>query len=253
MTEHQGEDNSSAPELLFRRADERGRTRLGWLDSKHSFSFGQYQDVRFQQFGPLRVINDDIVAPGGGFGEHGHADMEILTWVLSGTLKHGDSLGNLRDLSPGELQVMTAGAGIRHSELNASQSEPVHFLQVWLLPREKGLKPSYKQVEFEAAGRENQWQQIASGGTLPSSVDTNRSGMPIAADAEVFVADLSPGQNLRWQILNRRKSYLHLIAGEVGIDHHAMRSGDAAMITSPGMLELTAMSQSSAMLFDMPI
>lgn len=180
-----------AANVTVRPGNQRGVTNIGWLHSRHSFSFGRYFDPSNVGYRALRVINDDVVAPGGGFGEHGHDNMEILTWVLDGALRHGDSLGHMQRLTPGEPQVMTAGAGIRHSEMNDSRQEPVHFLQVWIEPATTDAKPRYEQRAFDASGRANRWQTLATG-----RAGDEAGGVAIDQDAAVRVADLAAGAEL---------------------------------------------------------
>jgi len=216
----------------IRRAEARGRTEIGWLHSQHSFSFGQYQDPERMGYRALRVINDDIVEPGQGFGEHGHRDMEIVTWVLSGGLKHGDSLGNMQVLSPGELQAMTAGTGIQHSEFNASDTERVHFLQVWLLPRERGVQPRYLQDEFDAAGRANQWQALAT-------------------DATLRVADLAAGKSIDVDVAEGKHAYVHVVTGNVDVAGKSLQAGDALVTDQSGQLTFTASGDAQLLWFEL--
>lgn len=234
-------------ELTTIRADDRGRTRLGWLDSAHSFSFGRYIDRSRMGFRSLRVINDDVIAPGGGFGEHPHADMEILTWVLDGALRHGDSLANSEVLVPGELQRMTAGRGIRHSEFNASDTEPAHLLQIWIEPGTAGLEPAYGQRAFPAAGRADRWQLLAAGGSRVGDADALR----IHQDASLCVADLGAGASLPFEVDAGRYGYLHIATGSVTIDGRAYAAGDAVSFAGPGALTLIGQESSQVLAFDL--
>lgn len=233
------------------RADERGQTRLGWLNSAHSFSFGRYLDPERMGYRALRVINDDVVAPGGGFGEHPHADMEIITWVLSGALRHGDSLENSRQLRPGEVQVMSAGSGIRHSEFNASDTEPAHFVQVWIEPAERGGTPRYDQATIDRDARRNRFTPIASG----RADDIAAGTLPIRQDAAVWVADVDGRAALSYTVAEGRHVYLHLATGEVevgfGADGTTLSAGDAVTIESPGTIKLVGVEPSQVMLFDL--
>jgi redox-sensitive bicupin YhaK (pirin superfamily) len=173
--------------VTIRKNTERGRTEIDWLDSRHTFSFGEYYDPKHMGFRALRLINDDRVAPGGGFGTHGHRDMEIITMVLDGALEHKDSLGNGSVIRPGDVQRMTASAGIRHSEFNHSQEEPVHFLQIWILPERNGLQPGYEQKAFAANGTHGSWRTVVA----PEARD---GALTIHQDASLAVASLSRGE-----------------------------------------------------------
>jgi len=232
--------------LQTRPADQRGQTEIGWLHSRHSFSFGGYQDPQRMNFRALRVLNDDVVEPGQGFGEHPHRDMEIITWVLDGALKHGDSLGNMQTLAPGELQAMTAGTGIRHSEFNASDTQPVHLLQVWLMPRKQGAKPRYLQREYEAQGRFNQWQTIAADERL------NLGGpLPLDTDVVVRVADVQAGQSITLDNPEGRAAYLHVATGATQVHGQPLVAGDALTLETTGTLEFTAQADSQLLWFDL--
>ncbi|MEO0588548.1 MAG: pirin family protein, partial [Planctomycetota bacterium] len=208
------EQATDHPAVRVRPADARFPTEIGWLHSKHSFSFGQHQHPGNVGYRSLRVLNDDVVEPGQGFGEHPHRDMEILTWVLDGALKHGDSMGNLKELAPGELQAMTAGTGVRHSEFNASATGTVHFLQVWIEPRAAGAEPRYLQQSFDAAGRANRWQTLAIDDTRHADAP---SAMPIAQDAELSVADVAEGATVEATVPAGRHGYLHLATGRATV------------------------------------
>ena len=232
-----------APPSL-RRAADRGTTRLDWLDSRHSFSFGEYFDPQHMGFRALRVINDDVVAPGGGFGEHPHRDMEILTWVLEGALRHRDSLGHGGVIHPGELQAMTAGSGIRHSEMNDSASEPVHLLQIWIVPARRALIPAYAQRAFSAEGRRNRWQAVASGGGEEGALKINQ-------DAALHLADLGPGAAISRDVPASRHGYLHVAYGSISIEGHDLKSGDALMIDGPAALSIRAQAPSQLLCFDL--
>jgi hypothetical protein len=209
--------------LTIRRAGERGVTRLGWLDSRHTFSFGDYLDPRHTQFRGLRVINDDRVAPGRGFGTHPHRDMEIATYVLSGELAHTDSLGHTRTLKPGEWQAMTAGTGVRHSEFNPSHTDPVHFLQVWLLPRAKGLPPAYDQKAFPVAERLGRWRSAL-------SPDGRDGSLVINTDAVVSQATVRPGDRLGYEFAHGRAGWLHVATGSASVNGLALEAGDGLAI-----------------------
>src|SRR5262245_61423447 len=195
----------------IRKSADRGHFNHGWLDTYHTFSFSDYYDAAHMGFRSLRVINEDRVAPGSGFGMHGHRDMEIVTCVLSGALEHKDSLGHGEVLRPGEFQRMTAGTGIRHSEFNPSASQPVHLYQIWLLPRAKGLTPSYEQKQFDSAGCNGQWQLVAS----PDGAD---GSLTIEQDARVFLAHLAPAAQLRYDLAAGRHAWLQILRGSLRLN-----------------------------------
>ncbi|MFI4862484.1 MAG: pirin family protein [Phycisphaerales bacterium JB063] len=240
-------NKTAVPSFTVVRADERGRTRLGWLDSAHSFSFGRYIDRGRMGFRALRVINDDVVAPGGGFGEHPHADMEIMTWMLSGSLRHGDSLDNSEVLVPGELQRMTAGSGIRHSEFNASSTEPAHLLQVWIESSERGLPPAYGQRPFPAEGRRGRWQTLATG--RPGDLDGE--AFSIAQDASMRVADVDASSSLPLSVEPGRYAYVHVATGSATLDGVALEAGDAAQVAGPAELTLAGAPGAQVLAFDL--
>lgn len=241
----------TAPQLTIRPGDERGRTMLPWLDSRHSFSFGQYYDPGNVRFRSLRVINDDIIAPGGGFDEHGHDNMEILTWVLDGALKHGDSLGHMRELRHGELQAMSAGSGIRHSEFNASRKDPVRLLQIWLTPSQRDVEPRYLQEAFDPAGRRNQWQTVASGRGKAHESSGDDAPLPIHQDAELRIAELDAGAAVEVTLDADRHAYLHVGRGGVTLGDESLRGGDAATLAGPASLTLRANAAAEVLLFDL--
>ena len=230
--------------MTRRPADSRGTTHIGWLHSRHSFSFGRYHDPANMGYRALRVLNDDIVAPGAGFGEHSHDNMEILTWVLDGVLKHGDSLGNMQELRHGALQVMSAGAGITHRELNGSDTEPVHFLQMWIEPAKPNIEPRYLQETFDPAGRKNQWQPLASG-------HSTHGALPIEQDAEIRITDLDAGQTLTAEVPSGRHAYLHLATGEATINNHPLQPGDAITVAGPAELTIHTTTNAEILWFDL--
>lgn len=214
---------------VLRPRTERGYFDHGWLQTYHTFSFGHYFDRNWEQFRALRVMNEDVVAPGQGFGMHGHRDMEILTWVLSGALEHRDSLGHGEILRPGEMQWMSAGSGIRHSEFNPSTAEPVHLYQIWLLPDRTGHTPAYAQKGFDREGRHNQWQVLA-------SADGRENSLTIRQNATVSVAELEAGAHLTAVLQSGRYGWLQVLKGEVELVEPAisLEAGDGV-----GLLELT--------------
>jgi len=232
---------------IFRHAGERGRTQIDWLDSWHTFSFGDYVDPHFHNFGHLRVINDDIVAPAGGFATHGHKDMEIITIVLEGKLAHKDSLGNGSTITPGEVQRMSAGTGILHSEFNPSQADPVHLLQIWITPNQKNVTPSYEQTTFDLNQARNQWQLLA-------SESGDQGSVTIHQDAQLFQAFIPSGDTLTYDLPVGRQAWLHVIEGPVqlnNMDNSPLNAGDAVGITETGTLRLTANESSHVLLFNL--
>lgn len=230
--------------ITLRPAGARGHFDFGWLDTRHTFSFGEYFDPDHQQFHALRVLNEDQVQPGKGFGTHGHRDMEILTWVLSGALEHRDSLGTHGVIRPGEAQVMSAGTGIRHSEFNASAVEPVHFLQIWLLPDRQGLTPRYDQVAFPETDLQNRLRLIA-------SPDGAEGSVKLFQDVKVFAARLEAGREVQASLPPGRAGFLHVAKGSVTLNGTAMNAGDAARIEGEPALALAAGSPSEILFFDL--
>lgn len=226
------------------RGVDRGQTEMGWLHGRHSFSFGQYYNPQRLGYRSLRVLNDDVVEPGGGFGEHGHSNMEIITWILAGELTHADSTGNRELLRPGEVQVMTAGRGIRHSEMNGSRERQVHFLQIWIEPQAQGLEPAYGQRAFEQSRRANQWQLLVSS-------DGADESMRIHQDARLQVADLNGEIKLGLSIGTNRYGYLHMATGSVKVGDELLVAGDALPFSGPATLELEAEQDSQVLLFDL--
>jgi len=230
--------------LQIRRAAERGHFDHGWLDTFHTFSFGDYYDPNFVQFRALRVMNEDRVAPGQGFGMHGHRDMEIVTYVLSGALQHKDSLGNGSVLRPGELQRMTAGTGIRHSEFNPSTAEPVHLYQIWLLPERAGLTPGYEQQPFAASGRQNQWQLVA-------APDAAAGALKINQDARLYLAELAAGTSLSQAIAAERYGWLQVLRGSVQLAGERLSAGDGVALSDERSLTITGHDAAEVLFFDL--
>jgi redox-sensitive bicupin YhaK (pirin superfamily) len=232
--------------LTMRRADERGVAQLGWLDSRHTFSFGDYYDPRHMGFGPLRVINEDRVRPGAGFGTHGHRDMEIISYVLDGELAHKDSLGTGSVIRPGDIQVMSAGTGIRHSEFNHSSERPVHFLQIWLLPGREGLTPRYDQKEFSADDKRGRLRLVA-------SRDGREGSLLIHQDADVFAALLAAGETVAHALAAGRKAWLQVVRGTVEVNGQSAQAGDGIALENETTLAVTARADGSEILvFDLP-
>lgn len=230
--------------LTVRRADERGTFDHGWLQTAHTFSFGDYFDPKWTQFRALRVMNEDIVAPGQGFGMHGHRDMEIITVVLSGTLSHRDSLGHEAALRPGEVQYMSAGSGIRHSEFNPSAKEPVHLYQIWLLPRQSRLTPRYEQRPYPVADRLGRWQAVSSG-------DGRDGAIPIEQDATVLLGDIEAGQSLTHDLAKSRHAWLQVISGTVSVAGLELSASDGLAVSEQEGLTVAASSKASVILFDL--
>ena len=227
--------------IALRPAEERGHTRLSWLDSRHSFSFDRYYDPRHMGFRVLRVINEDRVDPGQGFGTHPHRDMEILTFVLEGALEHKDSLGSGSVIRPGDVQRMTAGTGISHSEFNPSRTEPVHFLQVWILPERPGLEPSYEQRSFPAAGLR-----------LVGSRDGREGSVRIHQDVLVYVARLSPGEEVVHALAPGRHAWIQMARGAAQVNGTRLAAGDGAALSEERSVELRGVDGAEALVFDLP-
>lgn len=230
--------------LTLRPALERGHADFGWLDTYHSFAFGEFFDPAHVRFSDLRVLNEDRVKPGKGFGTHGHKDMEILTWVLEGALEHQDSLGSRGVIRPLQAQVMSAGTGIRHSEFNASETEPVHFLQIWLLPEAEGLAPRYGQVDFKPEDVAGRWRLIA-------SRDGAEGSALIHQDARIFAARLEAGAALARELDPVRRHWLQVARGAVTANGMKLSAGDGLALSSEALLELRAEASSEALLFEL--
>ncbi len=230
--------------ITLRPAESRGHFDFGWLDTRHSFSFGEYFDPEHDQFHALRVLNEDRVQPGLGFGTHGHRDMEILTWVLSGALEHQDSLGTHGVIRPGEAQVMSAGTGIWHSEFNASKTDTVHFLQIWLLPERQGLAPRYDQVAFDEGDLRNRLQLIA-------SPDGAGGSVRVFQDVKVFAARVDAGQEVQASIPSGRVGFLQVASGSVTLNGTPMNAGDGARIEKESAITVAARSSSEILVFDL--
>lgn len=232
--------------LRIRKADERGHADFGWLDSRHTFSFGAYHDPRHMGFGPLRVINDDRVAPGGGFAQHGHSDMEIVSYVLEGALEHKDSLGTGSVIRPGDVQRMSAGTGIRHSEYNGSKTDPVHFLQIWIIPERRGIAPGYEQRAFDAEEKAGKLRIVASRDGRDGSVTINR-------DADIYATLLDAGQSVTHELKAGRGARLQVARGSVVLNGERLDEGDGASAEAPGPLTLAGVGGAEVLLFDMKL
>jgi redox-sensitive bicupin YhaK (pirin superfamily) len=232
--------------ILLRRSTDRGHANHGWLDSHHTFSFGGYHDPEWMGFGPLRVINEDRVAAGGGFARHSHANMEIISYVIDGALQHRDSLGTGSVIRPGDVQCMSAGSGIEHSEFNASQTEPVHFLQVWIQPDRLNARPRYAQEHYPVATRRDVLRLVVS----PDGAD---GSLPIRQNARVYATVLAAGESAALTLGSGRKAWVQIMRGALRLDDDVLlNSGDAAGMTEQTDLRLRAEVDCEALLFDLP-
>ncbi|MBI1373272.1 MAG: pirin family protein [Phycisphaera sp.] len=231
--------------LTKRNADERGRTKLDWLNGRHSFSFGRYYDPAWMGFGPLRVINDDVIAPSGGFGEHPHRDMEIITYILDGALEHRDSMGNGSVIRPGDVQVMTAGSGIRHSEFNALHDGATHLLQIWIEPGEAGLTPRWDERTFDPSLKHNQLHAIV-------TPDGRDGSLLIRADATIYAALLSEGKSVTHAYAPGRRGWVQVARGKVTANGETLSAGDGAALTDVDTLTIEAADDAEVLVFDLP-
>ncbi len=230
--------------ITVRHADERGHSRADWLDSRHTFSFADYHDPEHMGFRALRVINDDRVRPSSGFGTHGHRDMEILTYVLSGALSHKDSLGNGSAIRPGEMQRMSAGTGVRHSEWNDSADEPVRLLQIWILPDQEGLPPGYEQRRFEPSELRDRLRLVA-------SPDGRDGSLRVHQDVAVYAARLSPSATVSYSGGVGRYVWVQTATGSVSVNSVHLGEGDGAAISDEPHLVLRATGEAEVLLFDL--
>jgi redox-sensitive bicupin YhaK (pirin superfamily) len=230
--------------IALRKSNERGQANHGWLDTRHTFSFANYYDPRFMGFRTLRVINEDKVAPAQGFGTHAHSDMEILSYVISGGLAHRDSMGNGETIHPGEWQRMSAGSGVRHSEFNASETEPVHFLQIWILPESEGIEPSYEQKLFLSDDKIGKLKLVA-------SHDARDGSLKIHQDVSLYNGILRAGDKLEQKLEAGRSAWVQVIKGEIELDNVKLQAGDGAAITDEESLKFEANEESEILLFDL--
>ncbi len=230
--------------IQIRKAEDRGHANHGWLDTHHTFSFGSYRDPQHMGFRSLRVMNEDFVQPGQGFGTHPHRDMEIVTYVLQGALEHKDSMGNGEVLRPGEFQRMSAGTGITHSEFNPSDVEPVHLYQIWLLPERKGIEPSYEQKRFLEEERRNRLRLVAS----PNSAE---GSLLIHQDARVYLASLDEGKQVSHELAPGRHAWLQVLRGAVSLNAHDLKTSDGAAVSDENALTIVAAQPAEIMLFDL--
>jgi redox-sensitive bicupin YhaK (pirin superfamily) len=231
--------------LDIRRASDRGHARHGWLDSYHSFSFADYHDPRHMGFGPLRVINEDRVQPGMGFGTHGHRDMEIVTYVLSGRLEHKDSMGTGSIIAPGDVQSMSAGRGVRHSEYNPSASEGTHFLQIWIEPDVTGIEPRYQQTHFADDAKRGRLRVVA-------SPDGEDGSVVIRQNARVYAALVAGEESVAHALAPGRRAYVHIVRGAAQVNGTPLAAGDAAKITGESSVRVDHGDDAEILLFDLP-
>jgi quercetin 2,3-dioxygenase len=228
-----------------RRSSERGHANHGWLDSYHSFSFADYFDSNHIEFGPLRVINEDRVAPGGGFGTHAHRDMEIISYVLAGELAHKDSLGNGSIIRPGDVQRMSAGSGVRHSEFNPSNTAPVHFLQIWVTPDSAGIEPSYEEKHFSDAEKQGRLRVIAS----PDGAD---GSVVFHQDATLYAGRFDGEERASFDVRAGRRAYVHVVRGQINVNGLELGSGDALKIGDASPVSLERGRGAELLVFDLP-
>ncbi len=231
--------------ITIRRAEERGRTELDWLDSRHSFSFGDYHDPKHMGFRVLRVINDDKVKPGKGFGTHGHRDMEIVTYVLQGTIQHKDSMGNGSTIKPGDVQRMSAGTGVTHSELNPDGKSDLRLLQIWILPERAGLEPGYEQKSFSKADKQGRLRLVA-------SRDGRHGSVTIHQDVDLYAAVLSPGEMVSQPLQPGRYGWLQVATGAVTVKGMRLDAGDGAALVDEMRADVRGEKAAEILLFDLP-
>lgn len=230
--------------LQVRKSQERGYADHGWLKSFHSFSFAGYYDPAFMGWGNLRVINEDRVAAGAGFGTHGHQDMEIISYVLDGELAHKDSMGNVESIPPGDVQRMSAGTGVMHSEFNHKKDQTTHFLQIWILPNKRGVQPGYEQKAFGAADKRGRLRLVA-------SPDGAESSVSMSADARLYAGLFDGAESAELTLDPARKSYVHLVRGSLEVNGQSLSGGDAAMISGESRVNLTGGRDAEVLVFDL--
>ena len=230
--------------LAIRKKDERGVANFGWLNSHHTFSFGEYHDQRYMGFGPLRVINEDRLAAARGFDTHGHRNMEIISYVISGEMLHEDTMGTVSTIRPGDIQLMSAGTGVRHSEYNASDEEEVHFLQIWIEPETLNLQPGYEQKAFSDAEKTNRLRLVGSGDGREGSITIHR-------DADLYAGILEPGVQLQHAFSSGRRGWLQLIRGEIDANGTTLSAGDGLSIQDTETLNLRGITPAEFLVFDM--
>ena len=231
--------------IRIRRSSERGHADHGWLDTYHTFSFASYYDPDFMGFGPLRVVNQDRVAPGRGFGTHGHQDMEIVSYVLDGVLEHKDSMGNGAQMRPGEVQLMSAGTGVTHSEFNGSQDDWLHFMQMWVIPREQGTEPRYEQKHFDESLRRGNLRLVVS----PDGAD---GSLTIDQDARLYTGLFAENERTRFDLAPKRAAWLHVARGRVTLNGEELAGGDGAAIHDEGVLDVVGVEDAEVVLWEIP-
>lgn len=236
--------STNTKNVVFHDTNSRGHTKISWLDSYHTFSFGSFYDPNYMGFRSLRVINDDTVVPGAGFGTHGHRDMEILTYVLSGALEHKDSIGTGSVIRPGDAQIMSAGTGITHSEYNHSQTEPVHFLQIWMLPNQLGLAPRYEQKTFLPEQKRGKLRLIA-------AKDGRDGAVTVHQDLDLYASILEKGDVVNYQVKGDRYAWLHVAQGVATVNGKQLKTGDGVQITGEEKLEISTNANAEILLFDL--
>ena len=230
--------------ITVRRAEDRGKTQIAWLDSRHSFSFGDYYDPANESFGALRVINEDWIKGGAGFQPHSHRDMEIVTYILDGAIAHKDSAGGGGTIRPGEIQRMSAGSGITHSEFNASASQTCHMLQIWIMPSKRGIPPSYEQKTIDPDSVRNHFARIA-------APEPRATEVRLVQDAEIWAAKLDAGVEAIHPLAKGRKAWLQVAKGEVKLDEATLKAGDAAAITDQDKIAVRSLAAGEVLLFDL--
>ncbi len=230
--------------IQIRRSDERGYANHGWLKSFHSFSFANYYDPKYMGWGNLRVINEDQIDPGTGFGEHSHRDMEIISYVLAGELAHKDSMGNVKTIPPGDIQRMSAGTGVTHSEFNYAKDQTTHFLQIWIQPKFTGVKPGYEQKTIPAVEKDGKLRLLVSPDGADDSITMN-------ADAKIYASTFDGDQEATLVIDHNRKAYVHLIKGRITVNGQTLSGGDAAMIAEESTIHLSHAEQAEVLVFDL--
>ena len=237
--------NNSNLSIKIRKSADRGHVNHGWLDSYHSFSFASYYDPAHMAYSALRVINEDVIAPAQGFGLHGHRDMEIVTYMLQGALRHQDSMGHGSVISVGDVQRMSAGTGVKHSEFNISNEEPVHLLQIWLLPESDDIEPSYEEKHFDAASKINQWRLIA-------SRDAREGSLLIHQDMALFATILEVGHHLDYTPVAGRSLYVHVARGDITLNGVPLAQGDAVTVDNTATIVIISQTEAEILLFDLP-